>query len=48
MVIKKKKIGENAQLCYKNKENFIFYIKTEGIYTDTAKDAETRFDTSNY
>ena len=29
-------------------DSFIVYIKTEGICTDTAKDVETRFDTSNY
>ena len=28
--------------------SFIFYIKTEEIYSDIAKDVETRFDTSNY
>ena len=28
--------------------SFIVYIKTEDIYVDIAKDAETRFDTSNY
>ena len=28
--------------------SFIFYIKTEEIYSDVAKDVETRFDTSNY
>ena len=27
---------------------FIYYVKTEDIYVDTAKDVETRFDTSNY
>ena len=29
-------------------DSFIAYIKTEDIYSDIAKDAETRFDTSNY
>ena len=29
-------------------DSFIVYIKTEDIYVDIAKDAETRFDTSNY
>ena len=29
-------------------DNFIVYIKTEDIYLDIAKDAETKFDTSNY
>ena len=27
---------------------FIVYIKTVDIYSDIAKDVETRFDTSNY
>ena len=31
-----------------DKDSFIVYIKTEDIYSDTAKDVETRFDTSNY
>ena len=29
-------------------DSFIFYIKTENIYLDLAKDVQTRFDTSNY
>ena len=29
-------------------DSFIVYIKTEDIYSDTAKDLETRFDTSHY
>ena len=28
--------------------SFVVYMKTEDIYADIAKDAETRFDTSNY
>ena len=28
-------------------DGFIVYIKTDDIYKDTAKDVETRFDTSN-
>ena len=31
-----------------NTESFIFYIKREDIYSDIAKDVETRFDNSNY
>ena len=31
-----------------DKDSFIVYIKTEDIYSDIAKDVETRFDTSNY
>ena len=29
-------------------DSFIVHIKTEDIYSDIAKDVETRFDTSNY
>ena len=29
-------------------DSFIVYIKTEEIYSDIAKDVETRFDASNY
>ena len=29
-------------------DGFIFYTKTEDIYSDIAKDVETGFDTSNY
>ena len=29
-------------------DRFIVYINTENIYVDIAKDAEARFDTSNY
>ena len=29
-------------------DSFVFYIKTENLYVDTAKDLETIFDTSNY
>ena len=29
-------------------DRFTAYIKTEDIYSDIAKDFETRFDTSNY
>ena len=31
-----------------NIDSFIVYIKTVDIYKDFAKDAETRFDTSDY
>ena len=44
----KPKHGEKAKLCYMDTGSFIFYIKTEEIYSDIAKDVETRFDTSNY
>ena len=29
-------------------DSFIVYIKTENIFTDIAKDVETKSDTSNY
>ena len=29
-------------------DSFIFYIKTEDIYVNIAKDTEKRFDTSSY
>ena len=29
-------------------DSFIVYIKIKDIYSDIAKDVETRFDTSNY
>ena len=29
-------------------DSFMVYIKIEDIYSDIAKDVETRFDTSNY
>ena len=28
-------------------DSFVVYVKTEDIYTDIAKDIETRFDTSS-
>ena len=40
--------GEKAKLCYIDIDSFIVYIKTEDIYSDTAEDVESRFDTSNY
>ena len=43
----KSKYGENAKLCYMDTGSFVFYIKTEDIYSDIAKDVETRFNTSN-
>ena len=44
----KKKCGEKAKLCYMDTHSFRVYIKTGDIYVDIAKDAETKFDTSNY
>ena len=48
MHIRKIKNGEKAKSCYMDTDNFIVYIKTEDIYSDIAKDVETRLDTSNY
>ena len=42
------KYGGKANLCYTDTDRFIDYMKTEEIYADIWKDAETRFDTSNY
>ena len=44
----KPKYGENAKFCYMDTDNFIFYVKTDDIYKDVAKNVETRFDTSNF
>ena len=44
----KSKYGENAKLCYMDTGSFVFYIKTEDIYSHIAKDVETRFNTSNW
>ena len=44
----KPKYGEKAKLCYIDTDSFIVYIKSDDIYKDIARDAETRSDTSNY
>ena len=44
----KPKYGENAKLCYMNKDSFIVHVKTEDINKDIAEDVKTRFDVSNY
>ena len=44
----KPKYCAKSKLCYMDTDNFIVYIKTNDIQKDNAKDAETRFDTSNY
>ena len=44
----KPKHGQKANLCYMDTDSFIVYVETVYIYKDTAKDVETRFDTSNY
>ena len=43
----KPKYSEKAKCCYMDTDSFIVQIKTDDIYKDTAKDVETRFDTSN-
>ena len=35
-------------MCYTDTDNFIVYIKTDGISKGTEGDVEIRFDTSNY
>ena len=42
----KPKYGEIAKLCYIHTNSFVVYIKTKDIYVGSAKDVETRFDTS--
>ena len=42
----KPKYGEKAKLSYMDIHSFVVYIKTEDIYVDIAKDAETRLDTT--
>ena len=44
----KPKDGENAKLCYIDRDSFIVHVKTDDIYRDMAEDGETKFDTSNY
>ena len=39
---------KKARLCYIDTKSFIFYMKTEDIFDNTAKDVKTRFDASNY
>ena len=44
----KHKFEEQLKLCYMDTGNFIVYIKTEDIYSGSAKKAETRFITRNF
>ena len=44
----KPKYREKAKLCYMYTDSFIVFIETEDIYSDIAKNVETRFDTTNY
>ena len=41
----KLKFGEEAKLYYMDTDIFVVYIKTQDIYSDFAKDIQTRFDT---
>ena len=42
------KYREKVKLCYMDTDGFAVYIKTENIYSDTAKNVESRSDSSNY
>ena len=44
----KAKYREKVKLCFMDTGRFIAYIKTEDIFSDIVKDAETRFDTTNF
>ena len=44
----KPKYGENAKLCYMDKDSSIVHVKADDIYEDFAKDGETKFDTLNF
>ena len=44
----KPKYGERSKLYHMDTDNFIVYIKTDGIYKTVGEDVETRFDTKNY
>ena len=44
----KPKYEEKAKLYYIDTGSSIIYTKMEDVYKGNAKDAETRFDTSNY
>ena len=43
----KAKYGEKVRLCCVDTDSLIIYIKTKNVYSDAAKDAETRTDSSN-
>ena len=43
----KTKYEEKEKLSYMDTDTLIFYIKTEAIYVDIAKEVKTRSDTSN-
>lgn len=44
----KPKYGNKANLCWRDTDSFIIYVKSEEIYRDLAVDVEKRFDISNY
>ena len=44
----KTKYGENAKLCYMDRDSFIVHAKMDDIYKDIEGDVETRFNTTNF
>ena len=44
----KAKYEKKANLCYRDTNSFKFYIKTEGIYADIAKDVERKKQNNNW
>ena len=44
----KLRYGEKVRLCNVDADSFIFSVRTDTIYNDTAENVKTRFDTSNY
>ena len=40
--------GENAKLCYMDRDNFIVHVKLDDYYKDIAEDVESRFDNLNF
>ena len=44
----KPRYGKKAKLFYMDKDSFIIYIKTKGVYIDITQEVEARFDSSNY
>ena len=44
----KPKYGENAKLCYMNKDSFVLHVKAGDIYMNSTERFETRFDNLNF
>ena len=44
----KPKYREKTRLCYMYTDSFIVYIKTEGVYSNIAKNVKTRFHTLSF